>query len=154
MIMPAPATIFTIANDGILPFWLLLFLAPNWRGTRILVHSVLIPVVLGLTYIWVLGSAMTFGHAPPGSGFSSLAGVMALFSSPLAMTGGWIHYLVFDLFIGAWITRDAHRRGVSHFAVMPILIVTLLFGPAGLLLYLALRAIMGKGGFFLAETAD
>jgi ABA4-like protein len=151
MTMPDPATIFTIANDGIIPFWLLLFLAPNWRGTHILVHSALIPVVLGMTYIWVLGSAILFGHAPPGSGFSSLAGVMALFSSPVAMTGGWIHYLVFDLFVGAWITRDAHRRGLSHFAVMPILIVTLLFGPAGLLLYLITRALFGKGGFPLDE---
>jgi hypothetical protein len=32
--------------------------------------------------------------------------------------------------------------------------VTLLFGPAGFLLYLIVRAAMGKGGFSLAETAD
>jgi hypothetical protein len=151
MTMPDPATVFTIANDGIIPFWLLLIVAPFWRGTKILVHSAAIPVVLGLTYIWLISRAMLFGEGVPGGNFSSLHGVMTLFSSPVAMTAGWIHYLVFDLFIGAWETRDARRRGLSHLAVIPCLIVTLLFGPAGFLLYLIVRAALGKGGFFLDE---
>jgi hypothetical protein len=117
-----PDKIFAIANNGILIFWLLLIVAPGWRGTRILVQSVAIPVVLGLTYI-------------------------ALFAS--AAVGG---LLVFDLFVGAWETRDAQRRGISHFLVIPCLVVTLLVGPVGLLLYLGLRAVLGKGGFFLSET--
>lgn len=149
----SPETIFTIANNGILIFWLLLIVAPRWRGTDLLVHSAAVPVVLGLTYIWLISRAMLFGEAPPGGNFFSLAGVMALFSSPVALTAGWIHYLVFDLFIGAWETRDARTRGLSHLVVIPCLIVTLLFGPAGLLLYLAVRAAMGKGGFSLKETA-
>jgi hypothetical protein len=154
MSVPDPVTVFTIANNGILPFWLLLFVAPNWRGTHILVHSVVIPSVLGLTYIWLLSSAMLFGTPPAGSGFFSLAGVMALFSSPVAMTAGWIHYLIFDLFVGAWIARDARHRGLSHLAALPCLIVTLFFGPAGFLLYLIVRAALGKGGFFLDEKPD
>ena len=36
--------------------------------------------------------------------------------------------------------------------MIPCLIVTLLVGPVGLLLYLGLRALLGKGGFFLSET--
>jgi hypothetical protein len=149
-----PDTIFAIANNGILVFWLLLILAPGWRGTQILVHSVAIPVLLGLTYIWLLSSAVFGGHgAPAGASFFSLHGVAALFSSPLALTAGWIHYLVFDLFVGAWEARDARRRGISHLALIPCLIVTLMVGPVGLLLYLALRAALGKGGFFLGETA-
>jgi hypothetical protein len=147
----APDTIFAIANNGILIFWLLLIVAPGWRVTRILVHSVAIPVVLGLTYIWLFAWAAASG-LPAGASFSSLHGVTAFFSSPLALTAGWVHYLVFDLFIGAWETRDAQRRGISHLLVVPCLIVTLLVGPVGLLLYLGMRAILGKGGFFLSET--
>ena len=94
-----------------------------------------------------------FGKAPSGASFSSLAGVMAFFTSPVAATAGWIHYLVFDLFIGAWETRDAHARGLSHLAVIPCLILTLLFGPAGFLLYLGVRAATGKGGFLLERAA-
>jgi hypothetical protein len=146
-----PDKIFAIANNGILIFWLLLIVAPAWRVTRILVHSVVIPVALGLTYIWLLSSAAING-LPVGASFSSLHGVTALFSSPLAQTAGWVHYLVFDLFVGAWETRDAQRRGISHLWVIPCLIVTLLVGPVGLLLYLGMRAILGKGGFFLSET--
>ena len=149
--------IFNIANNGILIFWALLIVAPRWRGTQILVHSMAIPVILGLTYIWLvtnffLGAMPAGGPAPSLSLFFSLSGVMAFFTSPVAATAGWVHYLVFDLFIGAWEVRDSGRRGISHWAVIPCLIVTLLFGPAGLLLYLLVRLATGKGGFFLAET--
>jgi hypothetical protein len=34
-----PETIFAIANNGILIFWLLLIVAPGWRETRVLVLS-------------------------------------------------------------------------------------------------------------------
>ena len=70
---------------------------------------------------------------------------------PLAAILGWIHYLIFDLFIGAWESRDAQRRGIPHWAVIPCLLVTLLAGPIGLLVYLGLRAALGRGGVLLAE---
>jgi hypothetical protein len=149
--MPAE-TVFIIANNGILVFWLLLIVAPRWKGTELLVQSVAIPVVLGLTYIWLIADGM-LGPIPAGTGFSSLAGVMAFFTSPVLATAGWVHYLVFDLFVGAWEVRDARRRGLSHLAVIPCLIVTLLFGPAGLLCYFALRLVSGKGGVLLAKSA-
>jgi uncharacterized membrane protein YraQ (UPF0718 family) len=85
-----------------------------------------------------------------GGGFSSLEGVMILFQSPTAVFGGWIHYLVFDLFIGAWIVRDAKRQGINHWFTLPILFATLMAGPAGLLLYLLLRLAL-KRTLTLAE---
>lgn len=147
----SPETVFLIANNGILVFWLLLIVAPRWKGTDILVHSLAVPVVIGLTYTWLIGRAFT-GEGAPGASFSSLQGVMAFFTSPVAATAGWIHYLVFDLFIGAWQSRDAQRRSMPHWVVMPCLIVTLLAGPVGLLLYLVLRAALRKGGWSLRET--
>lgn len=144
--------IFNIANNGILVFWLLLIAAPRWRGTDILVQSVVVPVVIGLTYTWLIATVFIGGALPEGGNFSSLAGVMAFFTSPVAATAGWIYYLVFDLFIGAWQVRDAQARGIPHLAVVPCLILTLLAGPVGLLLYLALRAGMRRGGFFLADA--
>ena len=147
-----PELIFAIANNGILIFWLLLIVAPKWKGTEIAVHSIAIPVVLGLTYIWLIVTGFMEGM-PAGAGFFSLAGVMAFFTSPAAAAAGWVHYLVFDLFIGAWEVRDAGRRGIQHWAVIPCLIVTLMFGPIGFLCYLVLRLGLGKGGVFLAENA-
>jgi hypothetical protein len=55
------------------------------------------------------------------------------------MLAGWVHYLAFDLFIGAWQVRDAQRRGIKHLWVVPCLLTTLVFGPAGLLLYFIMR---------------
>jgi hypothetical protein len=51
-----------------------------------------------------------------------------------------VHYLAFDLFIGSWQARDATRAGVPHWLLLPCLLLTFLFGPIGLLAYLAVRA--------------
>jgi len=146
-----PATIFLIANNGILVFWLLLIVAPGWSGTRIAVHSIAIPAVLGLTYLWLILSFWS-GPVPQGASYNSLTGVMIFLASPVAATAGWIHYLCFDLFVGAWLARDARRRGVPHWLVIPCLLIALLAGPVGLLVYLTLRLSLGKGGFFLSEA--
>ena len=106
-----------------------------------LIHAAWIPLILGPLYIW----ALFFGTpAPEGAGFGSLAGVMALFTSPTAVLGGWVHYIIFDLFIGAWIVRDARRQQINHWLTVPLLGITLMAGPAGLMLYLLLRVGMRK----------
>src|SRR5687767_8525855 len=40
-------------------------------------------------------------------GFSSLAAIGTLFSSPWLLLAGWTHYLAFDLLVGSWEMRDA-----------------------------------------------
>ena len=138
-----PSLLFTICNTAVLPFWALLILAPDWHWTRRLVHSVLAPVALGAVYLLcvVMGPA-----TPDGAGFGSLEGVTLLFSVPEAVLAGWVHYLVFDLFVGAWIARDAQRREISRWLVAPCLVFTLMVGPIGLLLYSSLRAVTNRTG--------
>jgi hypothetical protein len=134
-------TLFLICNYAVLPAWLLLAVLPHHRFTQLVVHAIWVPLILGPVYIW----ALFFGPPPAeGAGFGSLAGVMLLFTSPMAVLGGWIHYLVFDLFIGAWIVRDARRQGINHWLTVPFLFVTLMAGPAGLMLYLLLRLGMKR----------
>jgi hypothetical protein len=65
--------------------------------------------------------------------------VKALFASDALLLAGWIHYLAFDLFIGAWEVRTARAEGIPHLLVLPCLVLTFLLGPVGLLLFLALR---------------
>lgn len=144
-----PETVFTICNTGVLPAWLLLAFAPAWKWTRRLVHSGWIPLLLGIVYA---GAFATNTTAPEGAGFGSLEGVMLLFTSPHAVLAGWVHYLVFDLFVGAWEVRDAARRGIPHWMVVPCLAVTLMLGPLGLLAYLGLRAARVRE-WSLLETA-
>ena len=63
-----------------------------------------------------------------------------LFADPWLLLAGWVHYLVFDLFLGAWEVRDAQRLRIPHLLVVPCLVLTFLFGPVGLLLYGIVRA--------------
>jgi len=48
-----------------------------------------------------------------------------------------------DLFVGAWIARTARAEGFAHLLVLPCLVLTYLFGLAGLLVFTALRATVG-----------
>ena len=80
----------------------------------------------------------------PDAGFT-FEGVQALFDHPNGMLTGWSHYLVFDLFVGAWIARDAQRLLISHFLTIPCILGSFVFGPVGLLLYAPLRLALGKG---------
>lgn len=139
-------------NMAVVPAWALLVFLPRAGVTKAVVHSGLYPVILGLIYIASLGAAILFGQAAPEANMTSLGGVMALFSHPNGIITGWTHYLVFDLFVGAWIARDAKRRGIPHLAAVPCMLLTFLFGPVGLLLYMILRLALGKG-FSLDESS-
>ena len=99
------------------------------------VAAVGLPLTLAALYAVLVGQH--WGESE--GGFGSLADVAKLFANPSVLLAGWIHYLVFDLFTGAWEVRDAQRHAVPHWAVVPCLILTFMFGPAGLLLYFVLR---------------
>lgn len=148
----SPDDLFLALNYGVMPFWALIIFLPWLKITDILVHSVFAAVVLGVTYAWLLANVMGGVIAvPEGAGFASLDALMKVFSVKEAVVAGWAHYIVFDLFVGAWIARDAQRVGVSPFLVAPTLVATFLVGPIGLLSYLLLRGILGRGGWSLFE---
>ena len=144
-------TYFTAINMLVVPGWLLLIFLPRAGLTRALVHSALYPLIIGAIYLTGLIGALAYGQSAEGVSFSSIAGITALFSHPNGVITGWSHYLVFDLFVGAWIGRDAIRRGVPPLAIIPCLIGAFIFGPVGLFLYLVIRLATGKGGFSLFE---
>lgn len=145
--------IYAAINGGVMPAWALLILAPRWRVTRKLVHSFLYPFLYGGLYIAFLLTAIVFGQSADDAGMSSIAGVSALFSAPVGVLTGWTHYLVFDLFVGAWISRDAISRGIAHWKVIPTLFFTFIFGPTGLFLYGLLRLASGQGGLISENDA-
>ena len=133
---PEPA--FAALNLLALAGWLPLLFLPRVRWATAVV-PIVVPCLLAAAYVALVTASL------PGSegGFSSLAGVRALFEDPWALLAGWTHYLAFDLFIGGWEVRDAQRRRIPHLLVVPTLVLTFLLGPAGLLLYLGLRRLTG-----------
>lgn len=134
--------IFSIANMVALAGWLLLAIGPGWGITRRVVLSGILPLLLSVAYLVII--ILFFGRSE--GGFGSLPEVMKLFTNEWAMLAGWIHYLAFDMFIGAWEVKDAREKGVSHLLVIPCLVLTFLLGPIGLLLYHIIRQFAARGG--------
>jgi hypothetical protein len=133
-----PESLFSLCGFVALAGWILLVVAPGWSAR--IVCGVLAPAILAAVYL-----ALIAVHFPGAEGgFGSLADVAQLFQNPWLLLAGWVHYLAFDLFIGAWEVRDARALGIPHLAVIPCLLLTFLLGPIGLLLYLALRASMRR----------
>lgn len=132
--------IFSIANLLALVSWVVLIAAPRWTVTRKIIVSGAIPLLLSMAYLVLI--VLFFGRAE--GGFGSLADVMKLFTNEWAALAGWIHYLAFDLFVGTWEVKDSEARGISHWFVMPCLVLTFLLGPIGFLLYSVLRLFLGK----------
>lgn len=135
-----PATTFSLAGLVAMAGWLGLLVSLFVKAVRPAAWTaaqILIPALLAAGYILlILGGREAFVS---GGGFGSIEEVRLLFANDSALAAGWLHYLAFDLFVGAWIARDGMARGVPALLVMPCLPLTLMFGPAGLLLYLALR---------------
>jgi hypothetical protein len=130
-------TLFRAVSAAVVPGWLLLLLAPRARVTERIVLSGVYSLALAAVYLVLI---VAFLPSAAG-GFGSLTGVRLFFANPYLLLAGWVHYLAFDLFVGAWEARDAAGRGVPHALLVPCLVLTLLFGPAGLLAYFALRRL-------------
>ena len=137
--MLTPDFLFSVANPVALLGWALLVLAPRWRGTRAMVLSGALPLLLAATYAALLATHYLGPHGGEG-GFQSLDAVAALFRDRWALLAGWVHYLCFDMWTGAWEVRDAQRRGVPHGLLVPCLLLTFMVGPVGLLLYFGVRS--------------
>ena len=132
--------IFSVANTVALCGWLLLIVLPGKPRISQVVSGVAIPAAFAVLY-----TAIIVVHFPGSDGgFSSLSEVALLFSNPWLLLAGWVHYLAFDLLVGSWEVRDARERRINHLFVVPCLILTFLFGPAGWLLYLGVRSRMGS----------
>jgi Domain of unknown function (DUF4281) len=130
-----PERLFSLCNTLALIGWLILAVAGRMRWASRIAAGVVIPLVIAILYAGLV--AAHWGGAQ--GGFGTLEGVAELFSNRWLLLAGWIHYLAFDLFIGSWEVRDAQALGISHFIVIPCLVLTFLFGPAGLLLYFIIR---------------
>jgi hypothetical protein len=130
----SPDALFQIANPLALTGWLALVLSPLApRATQAWVHGVVL--VQSVLYAALV---LAFWAGAEG-GFDSLANVQALFRQPEIALAGWVHYLAFDLFVGAWAVRVARAEGIAHALVLPCLIPIFLFGPAGLITFGILR---------------
>lgn len=130
-------TIFSVCSSLAMVGWGGLILLPGQKLVVEVLARVVIPVIIGLVYLFLMASH--FATAPADAGFGTLDAVASLFTIRGLLLAGWIHYLAFDLFVGSWEVTDARANGIHHLLVVPCLLATFMVGPVGLVLYFAIK---------------
>jgi hypothetical protein len=82
-------------------------------------------------YAVFLGLGISQLPAGAGFGFGYEQVRQFLAQSPLGFIGGWIHYLVFDLFVGFWVYKEGLRLNIPTWQTSLCLLFVLLMGPLG-----------------------
>ncbi|NIH83680.1 ABA4-like family protein [Amycolatopsis granulosa] len=136
------AALFQITFNLAAPFWALMIFAPGWAVTRRVIGSpwiVLPPLVVYL--VFAVGE---FGTLWPVVSRPDLETLRAFLGTPHGAAAIWAHLIAFDLFIGRWMYHDARARGVTHAILAPILVLTILLSPFGLLAHLVVRSVAAR----------
>lgn len=140
----APEQLFNISGNLAMAGWLfLIFVSPFWKNINQVVVAIFV-TILALFYAWMILQSFQFSDLAK---FGTLEGVMGLFTNKTMVCAGWIHYLAFDLFIGAWIVRNAQKHSINHWITVPSLLLTFMMGPIGLLSYFLIRFALTKTYF-------
>jgi hypothetical protein len=56
----------------------------------------------------------------------------------------WVHFISINLFVGAWIVKDAQKFLINKILLSIPLIITYLIGPVGLIVYWIIRIFYAK----------
>ena len=137
--------IFLFSNWGVIPFWLLLLFSPISSFTRFLVHSIIIPLMLGIAYIFIAYQIYLGDNLLDGFGlYLGLENLYAVFSDEKFLLIFWLHFLSISLFTGAWIARDSTRYSIPRSLTSLSLITTYFTGPLGIFLYWVIRIFFAK----------
>ena len=130
-------TVFSLSFLLVAPFWVLMIFVPHWSWTRRIVGSAWIVAPAALLYTVLVLPRVT--EIFPELAQPTLAGVRTLLGAPDGATIGWVHFLAFDVFVARWAYLDSRARSLSAWLMAPVLFLTLMLGPMGLLVYLMLR---------------
>lgn len=125
--------LFELSNFLVMPFWLTMILHPRGRAAARLMEPPWICGVLAALYAVLIVPHV--GQLLPLLLRPRLEEIQLLLGSPLGATAGWLHFLCLDLFVARCIWRDALERQVNLGFLRVCLILNLLFGPLGLLVY-------------------
>lgn len=128
--------VFALLNASTAPWWLCMIVFPRTRLTARLVGAA--PAVLaglGVSYGALLVRALGEGD---GLDYSDPDSVIATLTRPDGFLAGWAHYVAFDLFVGRWIWYTALDEGRG---CRVALLLTWLFGPLGLTLFMLQRRL-------------
>ena len=138
--------IYLWANFTILPFWLMIMIIPNSKFTQFFVNSIIIPLILSATYIYIIYQAILTDE-PIFDVFKlylSLDNLYILFATESFLLVFWLHFIALNLFLGSWISRDGIKYNIPRSLVFLPLILVYLTGPLGLVFYWIIRVFYAK----------
>ena len=125
---------FEVVNIWMMPWWVIWIWTPNsniagWLARK--PFPVLFPV---LVYVVLIGPG--FPQLLPELANPKLGPITEFLSKPTGAFAGWIHFLVMDYLVGAWIVcRNQNSiEKANPWMVRAILFATLMFGPIGAVL--------------------
>ena len=134
---------FTLQSRLVMIGWVTLICLPFWEYMPTVVMAIVLIISAVYAYFILFGRRFDDADArqPNFKDFASLSGVVKLFTNRRAALAGWLHYLAFDLLIGFFIVLDSQHHDISHVMILPILFLSLMIGPAGLVAYFIFRAL-------------
>jgi hypothetical protein len=122
---------FMAINSTALPLWLAMILAPRSALTRrLMAASTPLLTAMGAAYTGLLVRA-SLQEGLPGNLFDG-DGWRGVLATPQGFAAGWMHFVVFDLFVGRWIWETALAEGRR---CRVALVFSCLAGPIGLLIF-------------------
>ena len=138
--------IYLWLSFGVLPFWLTLIFFPNPRVSLIFISSIFLPIIFSLIYSYMIYQLIINGESIFGifDLYLGIENLHSLFSNDIFLLIFWIHFLGINLFLGAWVSRDALRYSVPKFLSGISLILIYFTGPLGLVLYWFIRIFYSK----------
>ena len=138
--------IYLWTNFGILPFWIMLIIIPNSKVTQILINSVILPLILSLTYVYVIYQAILLDEHlfDIFKLYLSLDNLYTVFATESFLLVFWLHFLTLNIFLGSWVSRDGVKHNMSRGLVSFPLILIYFTGPLGLVLYWVIRIFYAK----------
>jgi hypothetical protein len=125
-----PDVLFSHASTAAMVGWVLLILGPRRFDWFNAIALWVIPAGLSVVYALIVLSRF----AGTDGGFDSLASVATLMADDWVLLGGWVHFLAFDLFVGAVMAARMDRVGVVRIVQGPILAAIFMLGPFGFLI--------------------
>ena len=138
--------IYFWANFGILPFWLMLIVIPGSKITGFFVNSVILPLVLSTSAVYVIYQAILLDESIIEffKLYSSLDNLYTIFATESFLLVFWLYFIAINLFLGSWISRDGIKHNISRTIVFVPLILVYFAGPVGLVLYWIIRVFYAK----------
>ena len=97
--------IYLLANWGVIPFWLMLLTIPNQPITKVLVNSVIVPLILASAYVYSAYKLYLDGEVcDVFQLYFGLDSLYSIYSNEIFLLIFWLHFLSISLFIGSWIS--------------------------------------------------